>query len=500
MGTSRSEPVAGRRILVANRGEIACRILRAIREEGGIGIAIYSEADRAAPHSALADEAHEVGPAPVGESYLNAERILEIARLSRAEMVHPGYGFFAENAGFARAVGDAGLIWVGPSPEAIEVMGDKIAAREAVGASGVPVVPGTGALPPDRETAVRLAEEIGYPVLLKAAFGGGGKGMRIARDADGLTAAIDLASREAERAFGDATIYIEKWIEKPRHVEIQLLADQHGRIVHLGERECSIQRRHQKLIEESPSPAPFPGLRDRMGEAAVRIAREIGYANAGTVEFLLDAQGSFYFLEMNTRLQVEHPVTEMVTGVDLVRRQLRIALGGPLDLAQEKIDWRGHAIECRINAEDPEHGFVPATGRIRALHLPEGPGVRNDSGIVRGQVVTPHYDPLLGKLIVWDEDRPRAIARMRRALSEHRIAGCRANVPFHLWMMAHPRFLEGTIDTGLVEEELKPAEIAADRTETLAVAAAVAAAYRKCGAGPAPARAEGRDGSPWKWL
>ena len=494
--TARPGPVAGRRVLVANRGEIACRILRAVRDEGGLGIAVYSDADRGAPHVRLADEAHRIGPAPVAESYLNREVLLEACRRAHAEFVHPGYGFFAENADFAASVLDAGLIWIGPPPEVIRTMGDKIAARRAIEGTGVPVVPGSEALPADPDVARARAIEIGYPVMVKAAFGGGGKGMRECADRSELDAALDLARREAARAFGDATIYLEKRIMRPRHVEIQILADAHGNVIHLGERECSIQRRHQKLLEESPSPAPFPGLREKMGEAAVAIARRIGYVNAGTIEFLLDAEGKFYFLEMNTRLQVEHPVTEGVASIDIVHRQLRIAAGEPLGLAQEDIRFRGHAIECRINAEDPERGFIPSTGRIAAAHLPEGPGVRNDVGFIEGTEVTPHYDPLLGKLIVWGENRPEAIARALRALHEYRIAGVKTNIPFHRWLLAHPRFARGDIDTGFLEEEYRVDDVTREKEETTAILAAAFAAYRSVARGaPAPPSAAR---SSWK--
>jgi acetyl-CoA carboxylase biotin carboxylase subunit len=495
MATSRSEaparrapgPLAGRRVLVANRGEIACRILRAVREEGGLGIAVYSDADRGALHVSLADEAHRIGPAPVAQSYLDPEALLAACRRAHAEVVHPGYGFFAENADFAEAVERAGLVWVGPPPEVIRTMGDKLAARRAIEGAGVPLVPGSGALPADPEVAHEHALRLGYPVLVKAAFGGGGRGMRRCANRDELTAALERARQEAARAFGDATIYLEKLIERPRHVEIQVLADAHGNVIHLGERECSIQRRHQKLLEESPSPAPFPGLRDRMGAAAVAIARRVGYVNAGTLEFLVDPTGGFHFLEMNTRLQVEHPVTERVVSFDMVHRQLRIAMGEPLDRRQEDIRWRGHAIECRINAEDPERGFVPSTGRIVALHLPQGPGLRNDVGVMVGSEVTAHYDSLLGKLIVWAENREEAIARALRALREYRVAGVQTNLPFHRWLLTHPRFARGETDTGFLEEEYRPGELMRDREEVTAVVAAAWAAYHA-----GPARSEAR--------
>ncbi len=491
----RTGPLAGRRILVANRGEIACRVLRAIRDEGGLGIAIYSDADRSAPHVRLADEAHRIGPPPVAESYLDADRILAACRRSRAEMVHPGYGFFSERADFAEAVEDAGLIWIGPPPGAIRTMGDKIAARSAVAGSGIPLVPGSEALPADPAAALAAAASLGYPVLVKAAFGGGGKGMRLCANDRDVLSALELARREAERAFGDSTIYLEKAIPNPRHIEIQILADRSGKVIHLGERECSIQRRHQKLLEECPSPAPFPGLREKMGAAAVEIIRKIGYEGAGTIEFLVDSHGAFYFLEMNTRLQVEHPVTEMVTGIDIVHRQLRIAAEEPLDLDQDRIKWQGHAIECRINAEDPEQGFVPSGGRIVALRLPEGPGVRNDVGVDAGIEITPHYDPLLGKLIVWGENREEAAARCLRALHEYRIAGVKTNLPFHRWLLANPRFLRGETDTGFLESEYRRDELYGEWEETTAVVAAALAAYRSSGRTPPGG---GRARSAWK--
>ncbi len=423
------------------------------------------------------------------------DRILDACRRSRAEAVHPGYGFLSENAEFAEAVGKAGLIWVGPPPDAIRIMGDKIAARSAVAGLGVPMVPGSGALPADPSAALSAATSLGYPVLVKAAFGGGGKGMRTCAGDGELIAACDLARGEAERSFGDATIYIEKMIANPRHIEIQVLADRYGKVVHLGERECSIQRRHQKLLEECPSPAPFAGLRERMGAAAVGICRRIGYEGAGTIEFLVDAAGAFYFLEMNTRLQVEHPVTEMVTRIDLVHRQLRVAMGEPLELEQDRIGWEGHAIECRINAEDPEQGFIPSGGRIVAVRLPEGPGVRNDVGIDAGIEITPHYDPLLGKLIVWGENRAEAAARCLRALHEYRIAGIKTNIPFHRWILAHPRFLRGETDTGFLESEFRREELSGKWEETTAVVAAAIAAYHAERSKPVGA---GRARSAWK--
>jgi acetyl-CoA carboxylase biotin carboxylase subunit len=446
-----------KRVLVANRGEIAVRILRACEERGLRTVAIYSDADRAAFHVRYADEAYRVGPPPARESYLNIPAIIAVAKQSGAEAVHPGYGFLSENAEFAQAVLDAGLAWVGPSPDAIRAMGDKIAARRTMISAGVPVVPGsdTGSF---RNVAVlsdsdllSAAEEIGYPVLVKAAAGGGGKGMRLVEEPEQLARALAGARREAQRAFGSDVVYLGKAISRARHVEIQILADQFGSIIHLGERECSIQRRHQKLIEEAPSVAVTPELRAEMGAVAVRAARAVNYWNAGTVEFLLDRSGSFYFLEMNTRLQVEHAITEIVTGIDIVKEQFSIASGRKLRLKQEGVRIKGHAIECRINAENPYNNFLPEAGRITTLTEPTGPGVRLESGIYAGFEVSLFYDPLLAKLIVWGETRAEAILRMRRALEEYRIGGIHTTIPFHQQVMDLPRFQGGQFDTAFVD-------------------------------------------------
>ncbi|HLA14856.1 MAG TPA: acetyl-CoA carboxylase biotin carboxylase subunit, partial [Gemmatimonadaceae bacterium] len=404
------------KVLIANRGEIAVRVIRACHELGVRTVAVYSEADARSPHVREADEAVLIGPAPSSESYLRIDGILDAARSTGAEAIHPGYGFLSERESFARAVRDAGLTWIGPPPEAIAAMGSKTAARTLAVAAGVPVVPGTTKSIADAAEAAVLGEKFGYPVLLKAAAGGGGKGMRVVSAASELAGALEAARREARSAFGDDAVYLEKFITAPRHVEIQILADAHGTTLSLGERECSVQRRHQKMIEESPSVAVDPELRREMGETAVRAARAAGYVNAGTCEFLLDASGDFYFLEMNTRLQVEHPVTELVTGIDLVQWQLRIAAGERLPFQQEDISPRGWAIECRITSEDALNGFLPSTGRISHLHLPSGPGVRWDGGIESGSEVGLYYDPMLAKLIVWGENRDQAVRRMRRAL------------------------------------------------------------------------------------
>lgn len=446
-----------RKVLVANRGEIAVRIIRTLREMNVGTVAVYSDVDRAALHVRKADEASRIGPAPSRESYLHAERILEAARKHSVDAIHPGYGFLSENASFARACIDAGFTFIGPPPRAIELMGSKTEARRVAKGGGAPIVPGTeeGLESPDE--ALRFAREAGFPVMLKAVAGGGGKGMRrVDRDAD-FAAGFEAASSEALRSFGDARVYVEKLIEKAHHVEIQVLGDQHGNMVHLGERECSIQRRHQKVIEESPSPlvSQRPGMREAIGHAAIRAARAAGYFNAGTVEFLADDDGHFYFLEMNTRLQVEHPVTEMVTGLDLVRLQLEIAAGGRLPFTQNDIALRGSAIECRIYAEDPENNFFPSPGRITQLSEPGGPGVRVDSGIYPGWTVPLDYDPMLSKLIVWAESRDRAVARMLRAIGEYHVAGIRTNIPMFQTLLNDACFRSGDIHTRYLDELLR---------------------------------------------
>jgi acetyl-CoA carboxylase biotin carboxylase subunit len=439
-----------KKVLVANRGEIAVRILRACEERGLRTVAIYSDADRAALHVRYANEAYRIGPPPARESYLNIPAIIAAAKAANADAVHPGYGFLSENADFADAVNEAGLAWIGPPSSAIRAMGDKVAARRTMTAAGVPVVPGTDTGLTDEEAA-RAAQQIGYPVLVKASAGGGGKGMRQVEEPAGLPGALAAARREALSAFGDETIYLEKLILRARHIELQILADQHGNCIYLGERECSIQRRHQKLIEEAPSVAVTPALRARMGAIAVKAAQAVGYTNAGTVEFLLDRSGNFYFLEMNTRLQVEHPVTELVTGVDIVKEQIAVASGRKLRWSQDDLRIKGHAIECRINAEDPYNNFLPAAGRITSLNEPTGPGVRMDTGIYDGFELTPYYDSLLAKLCVWGETRAEAILRMRRALDEFRIGGIHTTIPFHEQVMDSTRFQGGTFDTGFVD-------------------------------------------------
>jgi acetyl-CoA carboxylase, biotin carboxylase subunit len=440
-----------RSVLIANRGEIAVRVIRACRELGLRSIAVYSEADRLSPHVLLADEAHLVGPAPSAKSYLRVDRLLEVAKDSGADAVHPGYGFLAERAPFAQAVEEAGLVFVGPTAETIAAMGNKTEARTRMADAGVPIVPGTTDAAVDSDSALAAAEELGYPVLLKAAAGGGGKGMRVVSSAEELPRALDAARREAEGAFGDGSVYLERYLDRPRHIEIQLLGDSHGNVIHLGERECSIQRRHQKLVEEAPSPVLTPDLRARMGEAAVRAAQAVSYRGAGTVEFLFQ-DGEFYFLEMNTRIQVEHPVTEWVTGLDLVQWQLRVAAGERLPVGQDEVELRGHAIECRITSETPDEGFLPSTGRVRYLEIPSGPGVRWDGGIAQGVEVGLHYDPLLGKLITYAPSREEAIDRMARALDELVIDGVETCTRFHRRVMQEKDFRAGELSIRYLDE------------------------------------------------
>ena len=462
-----------RRILIANRGEIALRVIRTAREMGIETVAVYSDTDRRALHTRMAHVAVPLGGDVPAETYLSIEKMIEAARSSGAEAVHPGYGFLSENPDFARAVAGAGLAWIGPPPEAIAVMGDKIRSRQVVAAAGVPVVPGTVEPLEDADAAVAAAESAGYPVALKAAAGGGGKGIRVVEDAAGIASAFRAAAGEARSAFGDGRLYLERYLERPRHVEVQVLFDGRGSGVHLGERECSIQRRHQKLIEESPSVVVDEGLRARMGEVALAAARAVDYEGAGTVEFLWSNAGGrpeFFFLEMNTRLQVEHPVTEMVTGLDLVREQIRIAAGEPLGYGQEAVRFHGHAIEVRLNAEDPQRGFLPSVGTIQNLRLPGGPGVRLDTALYSGLEVGTTYDPMLGKLIVWAPDRDAAIRRMRRALEELSIGGVRTSAPAALLVLSDERFTRGEFDTGFLDGfDLTPPE----HWEVLVAAAAV---------------------------
>ena len=442
------------KLLIANRGEIALRILRTCREMGIATVAVHSTVDRNALHVQLADEAVCVGEAPSSRSYLNIPNILAAATSRGADAIHPGYGFLAENANFAEICQAHSITFVGPSPESIRAMGDKSTAKHTMQRVGVTTIPGSEGLLDTPQTAARLAEAMGYPVMIKATAGGGGRGMRLVPSAEQLESLFRAAQGEAEAAFGNPGLYMEKFIDRPRHVEVQILADRHGNVVHLGERDCSVQRRHQKLLEEAPSPGLSTDLRQRMGNAAVSAARSIGYEGAGTVEFLLDRSGHFYFMEMNTRIQVEHPVTEMVTGIDLIAEQLRIAGGEPISVLQEEIQIHGHAIECRINAEDPSHNFRPAPGRITGWLPPGGPGVRVDSHVYTGYEIPPFYDSLIGKLIVWGVDRDAALRRLRRALSECAITGIPTTIDFHLALLDRPEFQRGDIHTKFVEQEM----------------------------------------------
>jgi acetyl-CoA carboxylase biotin carboxylase subunit len=462
-----------KKILVANRGEIAVRVMRTCREMGVRTVAVFSEADRRALHVMTADETVFLGESDPASSYLNMDKIIAAAKDLGAEAIHPGYGFLAENPVFAQRVADEGLVFIGPPGDVMAKLGDKTMARRIMSQSGVPIIPGMRASESDTNRLLEAAEEIGYPVLIKASAGGGGKGMRIVQSSKELAEAAALCTSEAAAAFGDGSIYLEKYLERPRHVEFQILADKHGNVVHLFERECSIQRRHQKIIEETPSPAPTDDLRTRMGTAAVEAARSSGYVNAGTVEFLLDRSGIFYFLEINARLQVEHPITEMTTGLDLVRRQLEIAAGLPLPFTQKEITRRGHAIECRIYAEDPEADFMPSPGRILYARSPEGPGVRYDHGIYAGFEVPVQYDPILGKLVVWAEDRDSACARMIRALKECVILGVKTPIEFLLDILSSGAFQSGDTHTHFIEEHFSgwSPNTKADETAMLAFAA-----------------------------
>jgi len=480
---NRTPPI--RKILIANRGEIAVRIIRACREMGIRTVAVYSDADRAGLHVRLADQAFHIGPSPAGESYLKIRNILDVAHWSRAQAIAPGYGFLAENEEFAARCAEEGFIFIGPTSDAIRLMGDKITSRRIAMEAKVPVIPGVQQQIESTDEAVSIAEGIGFPVMIKASAGGGGKGLRIGRNAREVRELFPLIRSEAKSSFGIDTVYIEKYIEKPRHVEIQILADHHGHCLYLGERECSLQRRHQKVVEEAPSPIMTPGLRRRMGEAAVRLAQAVGYRNAGTVEFLVDRDLNFYFLEMNTRLQVEHPVTEMTTGIDLVKAQIRIAAGEPLWLAQEDITLDGWSFECRIYAEDPDNNFVPCPGRIISLHEPSGPGVRNDNGMYEGLEVTIFYDPLISKLISFAPTREEAMDRMLRALREFKIGGIKTNIPYFLKIFHNPDFRAGNFDTAFLDRSFEnvpldlPGEESLAQLEKLAVIASAIHYYRK---------------------
>lgn len=440
-----------KKVLIANRGEIAVRIIRACRELGIQTVAVFSEADREALHVKMADEAYCIGPTASKESYLNMTNLMSVASITHADAIHPGYGFLAENANFAELCGACNITFIGPEAEAINKMGDKSVARETMKNAGVPTVPGTEGLIEDIDEAVTIAEGIGYPVIVKATAGGGGKGMRVANHEEDLRKAIRQAQKEAETAFGNPGVYLEKYLEEPRHIEIQIIADKHGNVAHLGERDCSIQRRHQKLVEEAPSPALHQELREQMGNAAVAAAKAVNYHGAGTVEFLLDKHGQFYFMEMNTRIQVEHPVTEMITGVDLIKEQIAVAAGYPLSFAQEDIQINGWAIECRINAENPAKNFMPSPGKVEGYLPPGGYGVRVDSAVYPGYQISPFYDSMVAKLIVWGKDRDEAIQRMKRALGEFVIEGVKTTVPFHLKLLEHEAFVKGDFNTKFLE-------------------------------------------------
>lgn len=476
-----------KKILIANRGEIAVRVIRACHEMGISAVAVYSEVDRASLHVRKADEAYPIGPAAAKESYLNIDKIISVAKQSGADAIHPGYGFLSENAQFARACADSGVKFIGPTAAAMDSMGSKTRARQAMEKAGVPFVPGTSRGVDLFEEAQAVAERIGYPVMLKAAAGGGGKGMRLVHSPDELQSALEGARSEAERAFGDGEVYLEKAIVNPRHIEMQVLADEHGNTVYLGERECSLQRRHQKVVEEAPSPVVDPDMRRRMGQTAVRVAQSAGYTNAGTVEFLVDQQKNFYFLEMNTRLQVEHPITELVTGLDLVHLQIHIANGEPLPFQQDDVNIRGHAIECRIYAEDPDNNYFPSPGKITLLLAPSGPGIRRDSGMYEGWTVPMDYDPLLAKLIGYGTDRAQAIGRLQRALNEYFVGGIKTNISLFRRILRDPDFQAAKIDTGFLDRLLKQKREADGHSDAGAAEAAVIAAGMFAMMGPAAA-------------
>jgi acetyl-CoA carboxylase biotin carboxylase subunit len=465
------------KILIANRGEIAVRVIRSCKELGIIPVTVYSECDRTALHVSLSYESHPIGPSPSKESYLNIDRIIDAARKSAADAIHPGYGFLAENAEFAQACKDAGFVFIGPRPESIRMMGNKLIARENMAAAGVPMIPGSDGPVEDVAAAVKVARGIGYPVILKAAAGGGGKGMRIVRAEDEFESALSMTMGEAGSAFGDSSVYIEKYIENPKHIEIQVMADRHGNIVTYGERECSMQRRYQKVIEEAPSPVVSPKMRAALSSAAKKAAAAASYEGAGTVEFIVDKNLDFYFLEMNTRLQVEHPITEMVYGVDLVKQQIEVALGEKLAVDQKKIRPNGHAIEMRLYAEDPSNNFLPSVGTIRRLTLPQGPGVRNENGVYAGYEIPIYYDPLIGKLVVWAETRPEAVRRAHRALRECLVDGVRTNIGFLLWALREKGFEDGSYDTHYIERHFDPSSLRRkeEEIELASIAASITA-------------------------
>jgi acetyl-CoA carboxylase biotin carboxylase subunit len=486
-----------KKILISNRGEIAVRVIRACHEMGIAPVAVYSEADRGALHVRLADEAFLLGPSPSAQSYLSIEKIVHAARQCHAEAVHPGYGFLSENASFARACEEAGLVFIGPSPKSIALMGSKVESRKAVAKFGVPMIPGTMDPVKDEQEARQIANSIGYPIMLKASAGGGGKGLRFVETDAEIGRALAMTRAEAKAAFGDDAVYLEKHVQQPRHIEIQVLADKHGNSVFLGERECTIQRRHQKVIEECPSPIVDADLRERMGAAAIQVVRAAEYFNAGTVEFLVDHQRQFYFLEMNTRLQVEHPVTELVTGIDLVKHQIRIAAGEELGFRQQDVTMTGAAIECRVYAEDPENNFFPSPGTIKFLKTPAGPGVRDDSGVYEGWTVPIEYDPLISKLVAWAPSRDEAVSRMLRALSEYQVDGIQTNLGFFREVLHDTEFQKGQFDTGFIEQWLKRRSPPTPPSQTELDVAVIAAALHDAAPESSPA-ASLETRSPWK--
>ena len=488
--------------MIANRGEIALRIIRTCKEMGINTVAVYSTADRESLHVRFADEAVCIGPPPSRDSYLNIPRIMSAAEITNADAIHPGYGFLSENSKFSAICAEHGVKFIGATPDQIDQMGDKSNAKETMKKAGVPTIPGSDGLLSDLKTGLKIAKQIGYPIILKATAGGGGKGMRIVWKAEDFENAWESARQEASAAFGNEGMYLEKYIEEPRHIEIQIAGDQYGKACHLSERDCSIQRRHQKLMEETPSPFMTAELRDKMGEAAIAAALAVKYEGVGTVEFLVDKHRNFYFMEMNTRIQVEHPITEMVTGVDIVAEQLRIARGRQLSYTQDQIKQNGHAIECRINAEDPFNNFMPSTGRITHSLLPTGPGVRIDTGVYPGFEITPYYDPMIAKLIVWGETRGQAILRMRRALEESRVVGVRTNIPFHQTLMDSHRFMGGQFDTRFVEERFSMDDANESRSANAEIAAILATlvAHQQSELSAQRVRRNERDTSNWKWV
>ena len=498
LGARPSEASLFQKVLVANRGEIAVRVMRACRDLGVCSVAVYSEPDRTALHARYADEAYCIGGGPAAESYLSPDKIIATAKACGADAIHPGYGFLSERATFAQACADAGIAFIGPPPEAVRVLGDKVEARRIAESAGAPTVPGTSTRV-SLEEGRAVAERIGYPLLIKAAAGGGGKGIRLVTEPAALEPALRLAASEAEASFSDGGLYVEKFLDPVRHIEVQILADGHGNVVHLGERECSVQRRSQKLVEESPSVAVDAELRARLGASAVAIAREAGYENAGTVEFLLDREGNYYFIEVNARLQVEHPVTELVTGLDLIREQLRIAASEPLGFTQEDVRLNGWAIECRITAEDAAQGFLPSLGTVSLLSEPSGPGVRVDSSLFTGMEVSPFYDSLLSKVICWGRDRQEAIARLQRALSEYQVLGVKTSIPFHRRLLDNPDFQAGDIDTHFLERRfsLDEEEPEGDKAATALLAAALLSHQRRRNGEP-PVTLE-KDGATGGW-